>query len=92
MIYVHLIDVDDATIVVRCADEAAAERLAASATMSDGEVSAYIVPTEAISDSGALRAYLRAGGDVKGLNDAEFSRGDVPYPPDLTFTPIDLQA
>lgn len=93
-------DDDDNTIVVRCADQQAAEVLGRSAVLSDGDVSAWLLPTMAINDSDDLRAYLRAGGDVYTLHqlgedddrrfsDPSYGMENMPRPT-VKFTPITL--
>lgn len=71
MEYVLLIDDNDATALVACPDPGTASRVAAAATMTDGDVSAYRVPGWAITDHEAVAAILRDGGQIEDVAAAQ---------------------
>lgn len=71
---VLLVDDDDATLLVSCADAEEAHGLAAAATMTDGDVSAYAVAVSAATDVEFIRDLLREGFNVGHIIDAREAR------------------
>jgi hypothetical protein len=68
-VFVLLADEHDGTAVVACPNEVSAESVAAAAAYSDGEVSAWLVPASAITDTDAAIRILRGGGGIDELED-----------------------
>lgn len=67
--YVMLIDENDGTALIACPDGEAASSVAAAATFSDSDVSAYRVPTRAYIAHEAVKKILRGGGKCADIID-----------------------
>lgn len=78
--YVLLTDSDDGTALVACPDEAAAEKVAAAAVFTDGDVSAWLLPTLALSDWEKVATRLRKGDSTYDLHERA-NDGKLTYTP-----------
>ncbi len=83
--YVLLTDDDDGTALIACPDEDTAEKVGAAAVFNDGDVSAWRVPTHAITDWEKVRRILRQHGNCSEVLDADLPSaprepgGALPY-------------
>jgi len=64
-----LTDDDNATLLVRCLDQAGADHVGRAAIYSDGGVSAWVVPTHAFTDAAVIAGRLHEGGDLSDVHD-----------------------
>lgn len=71
MIYVLLTDSDDTTVLVACADQNTADEVGSSAIFADGDVSAYIVPDWALTNTNEVIDRLRKSQNCTDLADLE---------------------
>jgi hypothetical protein len=72
-VFVLLADEHDETALVACPDQVTAESVAAATAYPDAEVSAWLVPVFAITDTDAVLGILRGGGglvELEALDDA----------------------
>jgi hypothetical protein len=70
MIYVLLTDNDNGTALIACEDHEMAHQIGSAAIYSDGGVSAWLVPDQAIPASDDIIKQLRDGEDTADLHEA----------------------
>jgi hypothetical protein len=70
-VFVLLADEHDATALVACPDQVTAESVVAATAYPDAEVSAWLVPVSAITDTDAVLGILRGGGGLVELEDLD---------------------